>query len=102
MYQHKLVPEGTPRQSHPIYGKFYMDCDTIPCSSEWTAEQLTALASITREKWIFIHRKHKNVLSRNRLFISEYPFPQYLSDLLTLAPLKGLTVEEIKALNGGK
>ncbi len=119
MYQHKLVPEGIePSELNEYYNSFISEdytsvfkaCDTIPLPSPWTAEQLTALASITREEWniIFgyfvanevVRAGYAGVGGNTLLFETKggISFSQYLSDLLTLAPLKGLSREQIEEL----
>ncbi len=100
MYQHRLVPAETPSaqiDSGVVYGKqfsgsnliFYAESDTIPCPSDWTAEQLVQLGKTTKMDLDLIGDafSHECISTGIMLQLSAY-----LSDLLTLAPLKGLTV----------
>ena len=98
MHNHRIVPEGTEISLGNDDGfetAFYPEDDTIPMPSEWTAEELVVLAGITRSEWDEINIDHRKKY-RNCV---DYPFSQYLSDLISLTPLKGLTVEEIRKLN---
>ena len=113
MYSYKIVPDGaayffvkTPDSK--------IECVTyekalIPITSEWAAEKLKVLAEVTPQEWNIIfgyfianevvrryYKDRGNTLQfETRGGIS---FSQYLSDLISLAPLKGLTIEQIKEL----
>ncbi len=92
---HRIVPDGTAIvTTFPSMPCYYAESDTVPLPSPWTAEQLTALAKIPLEEWDEINVIHRKEY-RNCV---DYPFSQYLSGLLTLAPLKGLTTEQVKEL----
>lgn len=106
--QHRLVPEGIkPRWFNTPEESFYDVSDTIPCPSEWTAEEAVEILKITKAKWDEIFegflawRKSimLNAPSVRALTLKEISPSKYLSELISLAPLKGLTVEEIRELN---
>ena len=114
MYQHRLVPDGA--RGHTVHSGFCQDSlayyseATIPMPSEWTAEQLVVLAGITPEEWntIFGYFIANEVIRAGYAGVAENTlrfetrggksFSDYLSTLISLAPLKGLTVEDMKKL----
>jgi hypothetical protein len=76
--------------------------DTVSLPSQWTAEQIVILAGITPEQWNRIYWEYdkRPVLGSDEWKRRKsFDFSQYLSDLLSLAPLKGLSKEEIEELN---
>ena len=126
MHNHRIVPEKTTAVLLPIEkvgGYFYRSDDTIFMPSEWTAEQLVELGRIGKDdpnEWDDIHdgyieyvcafgRLHRPAawtdildalqLNEKRDYVIFMPFSQWLQALISLAPLKGLTVEEIRKLN---
>lgn len=101
MHNHRLVPEGaaiayatfTRGQFEYSSGNpMYHADDTIPMPSEWAAEELVVLAGITPEQWAEICCGCDD----------PFAFSQYLSDLISLAPLKGLSKEQIEELANGR
>ena len=91
MHNHRIVPAGL---SLLNYKKGHKKClykvnDTIPCPSDWTAEELVALAAWGEKDWLKIGSEH--LLSGKSLI-------EIIREILTLAA-SGLTVEEIKKLN---
>lgn len=98
MYNHRIVPGNTTAHSRLFIDQkdrniYWDDADTIPITSEWDAQQLKALAEITKSEWDEI------VMSWCAWFSDEIPFSRHLFILISLAPLKGMTVEEIKKLS---
>lgn len=101
MYNHKLVPDGvTVSNPYKEHGKKYdegfsdgvaiMIGKSIPCPSEWTAEEAVEILKITKSEldsiglWLYWDSRRK--------------LSSLIFDLISLAPLKGLTVEEIQEL----
>jgi hypothetical protein len=103
MHNHRIVPAGVASlqiDSGIVYGKhfsgskltFYAEHDTVPCPSDWTAEELKALVEIMPHEWNDIYDQYYTD------FHDYCSFYQYLSDLISLAPLKGLSKEQIGEL----
>lgn len=110
MHNHRLVPEGV-EPSIDLDGDevFFMGKrKAIPMPSEWTAEQLVALASIGKDnpaEWDEVdrafHRWRATRLQERQTTGIKYPvhLMWFLRELIYSSPLKGLTVEEIRKLN---
>ena len=93
--EHKIVPDGTPEivlnffQTKPfgVATPFYPKGETIPCPSEWTAQELVILAGITPAEWGEISSAWVKYCYMG-VHPPVIPFSQYLSDLISL---KGLS-----------
>ncbi len=90
-YNHRLVPSHTTAILLPIEkvgGYFYRSDDTIPITSEWTAEELKILAEITPDGWneiVYSWMRCGDVLVTTSPPIILKPFSQYLKALISLA-----------------
>ena len=100
MYNHRIVPDGimsdllhrVQSYEEPAYWERY----TIPITSEWTAQKLKALVEMPKSMWDEIglaYRPYSRKLAKTYI-----PLGQFISELLPLVPLKGLTIEQIKGL----
>ncbi len=122
MYNLRIVPEDiTGREPcadceqkdsycerHPCHyvdgAESQLDC-AIPCPSEWTAEEAVELLKWSSNDWIMIFWTYEQERRQWCWDHSVYPypefmtFPEYFSALISLAPLKGLSKEEIKSLS---
>lgn len=104
MYSYRIIPadyKWCPDGDWPCIACIELKRDTIPVTSEWTAEEMKALAEIIKDEWDeiwngFFRFCTDTTKTYRNIFTT---FHEYLSDLLSLVPLKGLTVEEIKKLN---
>ena len=87
LYQHRLVPaeafDTGERDEIILYSR------SIPLPSPWTAEQLVELRKIMLEEWDEIGKYWSDPRYR------DYSLSRLIRELISL---KGLTVEEIKAL----
>lgn len=112
LYNHRIVPGGT--REWPGFGRttalLYDKKDTIPITSKWTAEEAVEILKITKMEGELIGNDYYRIrraweketydgVSMAGITGKTISFPEYLSDLLSLVPLKGLTIEEIKRLN---
>lgn len=112
----RIVPEGLLFKYPPVTTTqgiidfaSQLEAQSIPCPSEWTAEQAVEILKITAEEWNTIFLKWREwaepkmleaLFSANNsqeLWASAAP-AVYLSDLISLAPLKGLSKEEIEEI----
>lgn len=102
MYNLRIVPEGAPLTNFKAGHKkcLYKISDTIPCPSEWTAEEAVAILAMPKKKLDEIVREYNTFVTKFYLKLTvsngqilPMSFAQYLSDLISLA-LSGLTVEE--------
>ncbi|MDD5510891.1 MAG: hypothetical protein PHI12_08775 [Dehalococcoidales bacterium] len=110
-YNHRIVPDGV-RVSNPYKekGKKYdegfsdgvaiMIGYSIPCPSEWTAEEAVEILKISKDDWNEIVHWYvwNKAYVRDGKFIEE-DFAPILSMLIHTAPLKGLSKEEIRKLH---
>ena len=104
MFEHKLVPT-----KDILFNSNWDEVEGIPITSEWDARQLKALAEITKAGLDGIGNKYyadrraweketEGGVSMAGITGETIKLSEYLSDLISLAPLKGLTIEEIRVL----